>query len=318
MSDSEDNFTYEKFRQLLAAVGSQRTADGEQVSCVEYDFRKAHYFNTAQFGKLNDFAGMAAGFIAARFASFYSDRFDVAVSGVDQQYAADYFKMTSGTSANSFSLVFGPDQQHPAGFVDVPEAAGRQWLKQVLGDSEKEQEAGAQLSQLEQSFLFDIVSIFVQALVEACKSFGYKACGSILRGQPDLGVQPTEPLCVMGFDVKKAGTEENFRINIVAVCSAFNAVAQKVEQAASKPAPDFLADVITYHIRNILVPLTVQFDSTMLTFEEVMTLQADDVIVLDRKITDRAGIFLMGRKLFSGRLAKVGENKALVVSGPAA
>jgi flagellar motor switch protein FliM len=316
MSESENSLTIEKFRQLLAAVGSQPAPDSEKVSCVVYDFRKAHYFNSAQLQKLGGFAGTAARFIAAKFASFYSDNFDVAVSGIDQQYAADYFKTRTDASASSFSLIFGPDLQHPAGFVDVPEQAAMQWLKGVLGDSESQQE-NAELSQLEQSFLLDIVSIFVNALVEACKSLSFRSCG-VVKGQPNLNIQPTEALCVIGFDVKRAGAENSFHINVIVIAGRLDVVAEKVAQALSKPAPEFLANVITHHIQDVLVPLTVQFDSTPLTFEEVMTVRPNDVIVLDKKITGRAAVFLMDKKIFGGRLARSGQNKALVISGPAA
>ena len=314
MSESENNLTYEKFRQLLAAFGSQSASDSGQPITAEYNFRKAHYFNKAQLGRLNDFAGRAAGFIAAKFTSYYTDKFDAVVSGIDQQYAADYFRTKTDSSDSSFLLVFGPDQKHPAGFVDIPASAAQQWLKQVLGESESKQQAGAELSQLEKSFLLDIISIFVNALAGAEKSLNYKSCGNVTNGRPDLGVKPTEPLCIIGFEVKKAGSNEGFRINIVVVCSNLNAVAQKAEQAESKPTPEFLANVITHHIQDVLLSLTVKFDSTMLTFQDVMTLQPNDVVVLDRKITDQAGVFLSDAKLFGGRLARVGTNKALVIS----
>jgi flagellar motor switch protein FliM len=318
MSDAENNLTYDKFKQLLAAVGSQRAPDAEQVNCSVYDFRKSHYFNTSQFGKLKDFAATAAKFIASRFFSYYGENYDVTVSGIDQQYAADYSRLTDADTANSFSLTLGADQQNPAGFVNVPQQAASQWLKQVLGDSESQQNEPSELSQLEQSFLFDIVSIFVHALVEAYKSLGFKPFGGCTKGQPNLNIQPTETLCVISFDIKKADAETCFRINIIIIAGRLNAVAQKIEQAAAKPAPDLLANAVASRIQEVFIPLTIQFDSTMLTFQEVMTLRTNDVIILDKKITDQAGIFLSERKLFSGRLARVGENKAIVISEPAA
>jgi flagellar motor switch protein FliM len=316
MSETENNLPIEKFKQLLAAVGSQPAPGGEQVKYTEYDFRKAHYFNLAQLDKLRDFAVRAGKSIAARFASFYSNNFDVSLSGIEQQYTADYFKARVGAAGNGFSLVFGSDVQHPAGLVDVPEQAAIHWLKGVLGDSDSQQQG--ELSQLEQSFLFDIVLIFVNALNESCKPLGFKPCGSVVKGFAGLDVPPTEALCTIGYDVKKTGTEDSFHIDIAVVAGRLDAAAEKAAQVVSKPAPDFLTGVITHHIADVVVPLTIKFDSTMLTFEEVMNVQPNDVIVLDRKITDHAAVFLMGRKIFDGRLARSEQNKALVINGPVA
>ena len=306
------NLTIDKFRELLSSVGSQRGAEADGSDCIKYDFCKARYFNAEQVGKLNDFAGRSAKIMAGRFANFYGSNFVVSLSAIEQQYLADYLKTKGEGGIDSLFLAFGPDGQGKAGFVEVKQDAAMHWLKEVLGESESQE--ASELSQLEQSFLFDIVAIFVGSLTGAEKTLGFKSIASVSKERPDLKIEPTDVLCVFGFDVKKNDTEDNFHINIIIIAAMLDSPAERKTQAETKLSDKELADIIAYHIGDCLVAVTIQFDTTMLTFEEVMTVQEDDVIVLDRKVTEQAGIYLSGRKLFGGKLARVGANKALVIS----
>jgi len=60
--------------------------------------------------------------------------------------------------------------------------------------------------------------------------------------------------------------------------------------------------------------LTIQFEPTLVTLEEVVGVQADDIIVLDKTISDGAVIYLSGTKLFNGSFAKVGAKRAVVIT----
>jgi flagellar motor switch/type III secretory pathway protein FliN len=91
-------------------------------------------------------------------------------------------------------------------------------------------------------------------------------------------------------------------------------VTGKTDRAEKDSAAKDVSQIITNHLQKISVPVTIQLGVTMLNFEQMITLQADNVIVLDKKVQEDADLVVQGRKLMQGRLARVNGNKALVIT----
>jgi flagellar motor switch protein FliN/FliY len=67
------------------------------------------------------------------------------------------------------------------------------------------------------------------------------------------------------------------------------------------------------------VPVTVRLASTTLTFKEIMNLQADDVLLLDRRIDKPLELIVDGRTVYYGWPVKSGDKYAVTIApAPAA
>ncbi len=78
----------------------------------------------------------------------------------------------------------------------------------------------------------------------------------------------------------------------------------------------------TYKIQRLLlqcalalsVSVTAQLASTVLTFEEIMGLGVDDILLLDKRTNEPVELIVKGRTVFRGRPAKSDGRYAVVIT----
>jgi len=310
---SVDNLTKEKMQQLLAAVGSRPAEDSEKTEAVEYDWRQGRYFNAGQLSKLEEFTNKTAGVIAEKFESLYSEKFNVTVSSISQHFTSQITDQNEDRKEDFYYLAFGPEAKPACGVIEIPRQTAFTWVTQLLGDSEPQQDSDRGLSQLEESLLLDTSSVFVKALLESDKSCNFQPGKSIVQRQMPLELEATEQLCRITFEFKKDQSESGELAHVLICCAQLNAVAGKSGQADSTLAANEVSQCIADHLQQIAVPATVYLGHAMLTFEEIMSLQVNDVILLNKKVGEGAEVVMQGRRLLRGRLARSNGNKALVI-----
>lgn len=310
-----DSLTKEKIQQLLSAVGSRPAEDSEQTEAVEYDWRQPRYFNAEQLSKLDEFTKKTAAVIAEKFGSIYNDKFTVTISSTTQHFASQIMGQNEeGGEKDFYYLTFGPEAKPPCGVVGIARQTALAWVTQLLGDSEPEQDPNRGLSQLEESLLLDTSSVFVKALFEGHKSCDFQPGKRVIQGQVPLKLEATRQLCKITFEIKKDPSESGDLAHVLICCDRLNAVAEKSDQADSSLAANDVSQRIVNHLQQISVPVTVHLGSAMLTFEEIMTLQVNDVILLSKKVDEGAELVMQGQRLLQGQLARSNGNKALVIT----
>ncbi|RKY07423.1 MAG: hypothetical protein DRP65_10500, partial [Planctomycetota bacterium] len=188
------------------------------------------------------------------------------------------------------------------------------WVTQLLGDSEPQQDSDRGLSQLEESLLLDTSSVFVKGLLESDKSCNFKPGKSIIQGKMPLKLEAAEQLCRITFEFEKEQSESGDLACVLICCAQLNAVAGKSDQAGSVLTANEVSQCIIDHLQQISVPATIYLGSAMLTFEEIMTLGVNDVILLNKKVGEGAEVVIQGQRLLRGRLARSNGNKALVIT----
>lgn len=310
-----DRLTQKKIQQLLAAVGSRPAEDSEKTEAVEYDWQQPRYFSGEQLSKLNEFTKKTAAVIAEKFGSIYKGKFTVTISSTSQHFAGQITGQNEeGNEKDPYYLTFGPEAKPPCGVVGIPQKTAFAWVTQLLGDSEAEQILDRSLSQLEESLLFDTTSVFVKALFGGHKSCDFQPGKSIIQGQMPLKLEAAEQLCKITFEIKKDQSESGDLAHVLICCASLNAVAGKSDQADSGLAAKDVSQRIVNHLQQISVPVTVQLGFATLSFEEIMALQVNDVILLNKKVGEGAEVVMQGQRLLQGQLARSKGKKALVIT----
>lgn len=279
-----DNLSRERIQQLLAAVGSRPAEDTTQIETTEYNWCQPHYFDHSQLDKLNDFTKQVAEGVAKRFAHFCKGEFDVTVASTTQHFAAELLDRASGSYRDDYYLAFGIDQEHLCGFICIPTQTAFIWARQLLGDSGSEEDSRVDLSLLEESLLLDIASAIVEEFSVVCGGSNFQPAKSIVRRQLPLELQGTEELFKISFGFKRAGLEKGFEAYLLILCSKLEPVVGRTAQAAGKFSADDISKVILGHLQEMPVLVTAQLASTVLTFEEIMNLQVDDILLMDKGV----------------------------------
>ena len=314
-----NSLSREKIQQLLTAVGSEPTEDITQVEATEYNWHEPHYFNSEQLEKLGYFTEAVAVAMAQKFSKFCRSEFNVTIASITQHFADELLNQTSDSEQKDYYLPFGTNQEQMCGLIGIPEQAALNWARQLLGDSESEKDPGRDLSQLEESLLLDLVSALVEVFSGLDESFDFHSAERIVKGQWPLGTEGTEELCKISFDIKKADSEKSSETYFLILCSELEPVTGKAEQDSADFSAEDVSKMILGHLQEIPVLVTGQLASTVLTFEEIMNLQADDILLLDKRVDQPTELIVDGRTVYHGCPAKSeGKYAVTIINTPAA
>lgn len=318
MNDGVTNsMSREKIQQLLKVVGSE-PAEDTQVEATEYNWCQSHYFNSEQLAKLGFFTKSAAEAMALKFSGFYRSGYDVTIASTTQHYSHEFPGNLSDGEQKDYYIAFGDEKERMCGLVGIPEQAAHNWARKLLGDSDSEKEPGGDLTQLEESLLLDLVSAIIEAFSGNYKTLDLHPVNSIIREQWPLEMEDTEELCRITFEVKKAGSENGSEMYFLILCNKLDSVAGKAEQGFVDFSAEEVSKAILGHLQELPVLITGQLASTILTFEEIMDLQVDDILVLDKRIDQPAELIVDGRTFYYGCPAKSAGSYAVTITNMAA
>jgi flagellar motor switch protein FliM len=313
MSRAANNLSNEKVRLLLNAVGSSQIEDTAGIETAEYNWNKPHCFDRKQLNKLDDFTKRVAREIAVKFVDFCHNEFDVTVVSTAQHFAAELVDQAIESGQDDYYLAFGTDQDHPCGLISIPTKTAFIWATRLLGDPESEEEnSGRELSQLEESLLLDLLSALIEAFSQ--KILVFQPAKNIVRRLFPLELKGTEELCKIVFDVKKKDQQSSSEAYILVLCSRLESIVGKATEAAGRFSAEDFSKAILGHMQKMPVCITAQLASTVLTLEEIMSLEVGDVLLLDRKVNESIELIISGRTAFRGRPAKSAGKHAVVIT----
>jgi len=312
MSRAANNLSNGKINQLLSVVGSGPMEDTTGIKATEYNWNQPHYFDRKQLNKLDDLIKKVARAMTVKFADFCHSEFDVSVVSTMQHFAAELVDQAMESGQNDYYLAFGTDQDHPCGLISIPTQTAFIWATQLLGDPESEKNSGRDLSQLEESLLSDLLSALIEAFSQ--KIWDFQPAKNIVRGLFPFELEGTEELCKITFDVKKGDQEKGSEAYILILCSELESAVGKAEQTVGEFSADDISKAILGHMQQMPVCITAQLASTVLTLEEIMSLEVGDILLLDKKVNDPIELITSGRTALLGRPAKSAGKHAVVIT----
>ncbi len=315
-SSIKDNLTKSKIQQLLSAVGSVPTEDSSEIEVEELNWREPHYFSNTQLKTLTDFTEQLAAAIAEKFTDFCCSQFEVTIASTTQ-YFADEFLNKSSDEHKVFYLPFGTNQEYHFGLLGIPEQTAVLWAKQLLGDTESEENSDRELSQLEKSLLLDLGTALIKAFSEPFTTCDLHPASSIECEQWPLELQGTEELCQISFNVKKSNTENDTTAYFLIPCSKLEPVVAGNSEAVCEFSPEDISKMILKHLEQTPVCVTVQLASAELSFEEMMSLQVNDIVLLDMKVNEPLELIVDGQTVCYGWLAQSAGRYAVKISATA-
>ena len=309
-----NNLSREKVQQLLAAIGSKQTEDTTPIETADYKWNQPHYFSSEQLKKLDGLTKKTAVAVAGKFADLCHGDFNVTITSTTQHFAAELIDGALRNEQGNYYLAFGADQNHLCGFIEIPLQTAIIWITQLLGDTGPEEASGRALSQLEESLLLDIASTIIEAFSESQTSYDFHPAKSVAQDQLPFELQSTEALCKIALRIQKADSETGSDAHLLIPCSKLEPIVGKTAKVDSEFTAKDVSKVILGHFQKISVLVTAQLASIWLTFEEIMDLQVDDILLLDKKIEEPAELIVEGQPLFRGQLAKSAGRYAVVIT----
>jgi flagellar motor switch protein FliM len=309
-----NSMSREKIQQLIMAIGSASKDEAAQVDAAQYNWQEPHYFNKEQLVKLDYFTDAVAAEVARKFAKLCRNEFNVTISSTTQHYVDEILSHLPGSEQMDYYLPFGTGQEHMCGLVGIPEQTAVNWATQLLGDSESEKDSSRNLSQLEESLLLDLASILVDLFSGPDKSLDFHPATSIVKGQWPLELEGTEEICKITFDVKEAESEKSSEAYFLILCSELTPVTGKTARDSGEFSAEDISKFILGHLQEMPVLITGQLASAVLNFEELMNLQLDDIVLLDRRVDQPVELVVDGRTVYYGWPVKSAGKYAVTIT----
>jgi flagellar motor switch protein FliM len=312
-----NSLSREKIQQLLMAVGSEPMEDITQVEATEYNWHEPHYFNREQLVKLDYFTGDVVVAMAQKLYKFCRSEFNVTAASTTQHYVHILLSRLQDNDQKDYYLPFGPDQERMTGLIGIPEQAALNWANQLLGESESEKDPDRDLSQLEESLLLDMASVLVDAFSGSDESLDLHSAKKIVKGQWPLELGRTDELCKISFDIKKADSDKSYEAYFLMLCSELMPVVGKTALDSGDFTAEDIPKLILEHLREMPILITSQLACATLSFEELMNIQVDDIVLLDKRVDQPVELIVDGRTVYYGRPAKSAGKYAVTIEATA-
>jgi len=312
-SASASNLSRARIGRLLQAVGSVPAETDPGIEAIDYNWLDPHYFDEDQRNRLAAVMTQVAALLSDRFAHFYKKEFDVKATSITQHFAADLAGQTKGNQG--FSLSFGPDPEQSCGFLTIGAEAALGWATRLLGDSEASDDPDRAISSLEESLLLDLMTAIVGAFLGSLGADpNLHPSANLFKGCPAMPGELTEEICRIVFQVQQAEAEETNEVAFVLPCHVLAPVVGKPLLVEAQPSQGQLAQALMEHVQQMPVTVTAHLATTRLSFEEVLDLKADDILLIDKPLDEPLDVIVDGQTVFRGRPAQSNGQYAIFVT----
>jgi flagellar motor switch protein FliM len=309
-----DSMSKEKIQQLLKAVGSRPQTDDSSIKFEQMNWNEPHYFNKSQLVKLDAFVKNIPAAISEKISALCRKQFDVEITKVSQHYAGEFLDEANKSQAKNYYLSFGSGQGKEFGVLTIPGQTAVIWAKLLLGDSESKEDSVRELSKLEESLLYDLAVVLVKSLSSANPKCQYNPSGNIASGQFPINLQNTQELCRISFSVKTAGSESKSDAYFLISSDKLEVITGKNKNSSEDSASQDFSKLILGYLGFSPVNVTVQLACSRLSFEGLMNLQADDIIMLDKSIDEPIELVVEGKTFGYGWPAKSEGQYAVTIA----
>jgi flagellar motor switch protein FliM len=295
-----DNLTREKIQQLLSAVGSNPKDESSQIDAVELNWSEPHYFNSEQLEKIELFIQNLTSTIAKKFTDFCRGQFEVTIVSTKQYFTDDFINRSADDGNQYYYLPFDNENGQRTGILGMTEKTASLWTKQLLGDTDPKENEQKELSQLEKSLLSDLACAVVRAFSQSHSSFNFSPANNLVYKQWPLDSHSTQELFQISFSVKQTDEKNDTQAFFLVPCSSLNAVVGMAKKTGPELSRENISQIILEHLGQTSVCVTAQLGRTELSFEEIMELQVNDILLLDKKVDEFVELFVDERKVCSG------------------
>ena len=301
------------FRRLLAAVGSDHAAEPASTEAAKYNWRSPHYFNEDQYNRLAAVMSQVAAAIGAGFSRSFNKELTVAPASIAQHFTGPLRDL--GIAGGRYYLMLTAGKDKPCGFLSITPETALRWVKRLLGDAGSDAATNRALSSLEESLLVDLVTAATDAFLSPLRAHQELRPGDrMVRGEPAVCFEPAQEVCMIVFAVTGGESNEKDEVLFLLPCSLLAPLVGKGRQTLPQASPEELSRTLVEHVQQMPVTITARLACTTLSFEELLELDGDDTLLLDKSLDEPIDLLVGNRIVFRGRAARSGGRRAVVIT----
>ena len=311
----DKNLTREKLRHLIELAENHVTRDEVEQDSTEFDWQIPHHFSPSQLESIEIFTQKLASHINKAIFSLCHGEFDVMVTETEQQFAYVLADLVSKEQPKHYFLPFNGTDNQACGYLSVSPEASLMLIGHMLRDTNAGDDPEKELSQLEETILMDIVTAIMDAFTDTIKD----ECGTALRrpskfvkGLWPLHTENLEDMCNISMTVSHP--EGSMEITFAMLSDILEAVVGGKPLNTLKPSPQKISNMLMQTMHEAPVRVAAQLCSASISLNDIMNLQKDDILLLDKKIDDPVDVLLNEHISFKAYQAKSHGKHAVVIT----
>ncbi|MHC5191932.1 MAG: FliM/FliN family flagellar motor switch protein [Planctomycetota bacterium] len=307
----------EKLFNLMSRMRSLVPPEPAGPDCTDVLWTVPYHFDAIATERLTDFANAMAEFMQRTLRVLCDDTFEVNFDAVTEHYACLLAEQVEQDNNNHYFMPLSIQGKGPVGFMGFPFETCTQLIGQMLRDPESGIGEDAQLSALEESVLHDIIIMIADSLCEGFSAYGeilLEKTEQILHGCWPVPFRQLDDMCRISF---QAGTEEvPLEISLYLLDSVIDSLvgASMVQTAPEhhQKTPEQIAE----YLGDATAETTVWLSPSMMAFQDILTLEEGDLVLLDHKVSTPVDVQVNGRECFKAWPAQSAGRGAVVLADP--
>jgi flagellar motor switch protein FliN/FliY len=308
-----NNLTKEKIQQLLNAVGAQpKENTQDNIETSDYNWKQARYFNRSQLETIEEFAKNVANKCGENFTNLYRNDFTGAITSISQHFAGEF--SDPNNTQNHYYLAFASNEGQAFGLVCIPLQTAVVWTTELLGETKQSKEPDREFSRLEESLLSDIAHCIIKAFSDCCEGCDFNPDPNIIKDQLPVEIDDTRELCKITLKPSKAGSEDGPEAYLLLFCDRLQSLFKQNIQTGKNPSEQDIKKAMLEHIHKVPISVTARLGSAVLTFEEMMCLQADDILLMDKSVNEPLDLLIEGKTILRGSPVKCDGKYAVLIT----
>ena len=311
----DKKLTREKLRQLVTAAKQHGATEQSKVDSTDYDWQEPHHFSFEQLAELESFSKQFESSIAATLEGLCQVQFEVTAGSVTQQFTRKLAKRITDEMQDSYFLPFTAGKDKDGGFISISTETAAAIVGHMLRDSNVKASEDKKLSELEESILTDALGALIETIGTEFEKSG---CSSIHKAsQPTKGQWPfvtlgLKDLTSIEFGIKDGDAEH--QINLTIFSYLVEPALGMRTGPQSEAGPEKTYNAIMQKAHKVPIEVTAELCSASITLNDMMSLSAGDVILLDQKVQEPINVLFNGREGFTGYPAQSSGKYAVVIA----
>jgi flagellar motor switch protein FliM len=239
---------------------------------------------------------------------------EVKPAAVTEHYASVLAEQIDRDSSNHYFLPLSMSGKKGVGFVGLPFETCTRLIAQTLRDPEGQIGEEDRLSALEKSILGDILSAVTDSLREGFSVYGeivLEKGDTIVHGEWPLPFQQLEDMCQISFQAGDA--ETRLDISLYLLDEVVDSVAGVPTVRTTPQQRHKMPEQVIECMADAVMEASVWLSPSMMAFQDILTLEKGDFVLLDHSITTPLDVQINGQACFKAWPAQSAGRGAIVL-----
>ena len=294
------------------------TESTPEKEAVLYDFRFPNRISKNQLRVLSSIHESFSEILSSYLVSKLQTIVNINVTSIEQIYYSEYVLSVSNPSC---LYTFEIKHTDVKAILELSPEFALTLVDKLLGGNGSGFKQLKPITKIEQKVIQVVIDNIMKSLSQSWQlidRFDFE----VDKFEPDIDfVQITsqnESVLLVSFEILIG--DQSYLMNLCFATFGFDPILSKLSAQKISPIRPVkyegttAVEIITNHLYKTMLPLSVQFGTSKVSFDDLFKLEVGDIIKLNDKINDEHLVKIGGKDLFMGRTGVVNKHKAIKIT----